>query len=74
MHDSPYRHRTVDGFRISGARYLQLLTAEDFTYNFHALKHLSGEVSIPLKTDVLQIGGGGGLAAVTARLAIVAIR
>ena len=38
---------------------MQLLAADDFTYNPHAFRRLRGEVSIPLKTDNLQIGGGG---------------
>jgi hypothetical protein len=41
---------------------MQLLVAEDFTYNSHALKDLSGELSILKKTSNLQIEGGGSTA------------
>ena len=37
---------------------MQLLMAEDFTYKSNALKQLSDELAIPLKTDRLRIGGG----------------
>ena len=33
---------------------MQLLTADDFTYNSHALKNLGDELAISLKTDILQ--------------------
>jgi hypothetical protein len=38
---------------------MQLPAAEDFTYNSHALKYLRNELAIPVKTRILQIGGGG---------------
>ena len=37
---------------------MQLLAADDFTYNSHALKYMRGEVRILMKTRILQIGGG----------------
>jgi hypothetical protein len=39
---------------------MQLLAADDFTYNSHALRYLRGEVSISMKARNLQIGGGVG--------------
>lgn len=36
---------------------MQLLAADDFTHNSHALTYLSGEVSISMKTGILQIRG-----------------
>ncbi len=37
---------------------MQLLAADDFTYNSHALKSLRDELAISMKTSILQIGGG----------------
>jgi len=36
---------------------MQLLAADDFTYNSHVFSRLRGEVSIRLKIDNLQTGG-----------------
>ena len=32
---------------------MQLLAAEDFRYNSHALKHLRGELAISMKMPIL---------------------
>ncbi len=48
---------------------MQLLADDDFTHKPYVLKHMSAEVSISLKTRILQTGGRGWLRYVPTYLA-----